>query len=141
MSSPGLQKLPNHPPFVRLTFTPASMPQPILFSEALQPAAPTSPQEAVPRKSVSCTLTLWITPETWASPHPCLTCNAPTMSGQSGPPYVVGPGTLPAKSPVPELFVPPLKPPVRLVPLPDAPFVPWLCAAIVAVKPPPNEAV
>src|ERR1700722_14282739 len=141
MSSPAPQKLPNHPPFVRLTFTPASMPQPTLLWPAEQTARPVSPQVDVPLNSSSCTLTLWITPETWASPHPCLRCSAPTMSGQRWPPNVVGPGVLPAKSPVPELFVPPLKPPVSLVPPPDVPFVPWLCAAIVAVKPPPNEAV
>ena len=82
-------------PVVRLNFTPASTAQPT-FCCALQRTVPRgrsgSPAGAGVECRVAVTLTLWITPETWASPQPCLTCKAPTMSGQFWPPYLISAG-------------------------------------------------
>src|SRR5271166_5829863 len=136
----------------RLNFTPASMPQPVCVCWLLQPRpGPGPPMVAMPQPSVppsdagswfepvkplALTLTSCTTPETWASPHPCLTCNAPTMSGHRWPPNVMSPGLQPVN--VPELAQPG---PVNCVPPPELPTEPGLSAEIVAEKPPPNEAV
>src|SRR5271166_4478914 len=90
---------------------------------------PATPQPRVPLvTALEDTLTLWTTPETWASPQPCLTCKAPTKSGHFWPPKVMLPGLVPAA-------------PVISVPPPEPPSPPGLSAEIVAEKPPPNEAV
>ena len=68
---------------------------------------------------------VWSTPDNWASPQPCVTCNAPTMSGQR----VAAEGVRrEARRSVP----PPVRRPAVL---------PGLSATSVAEKPPPNEAV